>query len=224
MCGRFALNRALTQLMANLNARRVQENGFQFNPSNNISPTNATPVFAQQVIQLLKWGMMTGSQPLINARSETVVQKFNKDIMNRRCVIPADGYFEWNKSSQPYFFHKRGKELLFLAGFYTQHNEFVILTRDSVNDVKKIHPRMPIILSQDEIALWESPKFEYFLTANPPQIDFYPVSRDALKPGYTGPECIKRINGNNKQQLTMMDMFKSVKKDKPDLKTMLAKT
>ncbi|EAY20424.1 putative ACR, COG2135 family protein [Trichomonas vaginalis G3] len=222
MCGRFALNRALTQLLANVNARRIQENGFQFNPSNNISPTNPAPILANQIIQLLKWGIQTGSQPLINARSETVVEKFNKDIMTRRCVIPADGYFEWNKQSQPYFFHKRNNELLFLAGFYTQHNEFVILTRDSVNDIKKVHPRMPIILSQDEIALWESPKFEYFLKCNPPQIYFYPVSREALRPGYTGADCVKPINGS-KQQLTMMDMFKSVKKDKPDLKTMLVK-
>ena len=218
MCVRFALNRALEQLRANIRARGIRTNGHNFQPSNNIAPTNPAPVVSQSTIQVYTFGIRNESRGNIicNARSETVTKVFSRDIQSRRCVIPADGYFEYDTSKQPFFFHKKDNELLFFAGFYTEKGEFVILTRDATRKAKKIHERMPIIITEKDIEQWESPKWNELLGVNPSEdfIIFYPVSKYALRPGYYGSECIKKID-NYKRQLTMFDVFKESKKGKP---------
>lgn len=69
--------------------------------------------------------------PCINARSETVSQKFTSHIEKRRCLVIADGYFESNKSKQPFFFHNTKKDLVYLASFFNEQNEVVIITKKS---------------------------------------------------------------------------------------------
>ena len=216
MCVRFALNRALEQLRANIRAHGIRTNGHNFQPSNNIAPTNPAPVVSQSTIQVFTFGIRNEARGNIicNARSETVSKVFSRDINARRCVIPADGYFEYDASKQPFFFHKKDNELLFFAGFYTEKGEFVILTRDASPKAKKIHERMPVIFTEKEIEQWESPKWAELLGISPAEVIFYPVSKYALRPGYYGAECIKKID-NGKRQLTMFDVFKEAKKEKP---------
>ena len=227
MCGRFALHRALQQLRANLRANRVETNGHDFQPNNNIAPSDPAPVFTNNTIQVFVFGIQstTHGTPLYNARSETVSEKFARDITTRRCVIPVDGYFEFDKTKQPFYFHKSDEELMFLAGFYTKNGEFVILTRDATKEAKRVHDRMPIILSESEIEMWESEKWAQLIGVKPPVLIFYPVAKYALRPGSHGEECIKKISQGGKQQLTMFDVFKASKKEKPktDIKKLLDK-
>ncbi|OHT02085.1 hypothetical protein TRFO_07269 [Tritrichomonas foetus] len=212
MCGRFALNRALGQLRANVNARRVNTNGQNFTPSNNIAPQRHVPVVTNNEISLMFWGVEKNGNTLINARSENVQNVFNEDIAERRCVVPAEGYFEWDKTKQPHFFKRNNNELLFLAAVYTKRNCFTILTRSASQKLNKIHERMPIIFSLSQIALWESSHWRSMLDDKPPELSFYPVSKISLRPGYTGPECVTEIK--IKKQTDLLGFLKTQTKEK----------
>ena len=212
MCGRFALNRGLGQLRSYINARAVNTNGRTFNPSNNIAPGSSIPVVTHNEVNVCVWGVERLEHTMPNARSENVRNIFRDDIESRRCVVPADGYFEWDSSGQPYFF-KRSNELLFLAAFYNNRGRCCILTRDASNQVKGVHRRMPIIFNLAQIALWDSKQhWGEMLSSNPPSLDFYPVMKMALRPGYSGPECITQIKV--KKQLGLLQFVKSKTKEK----------
>ncbi|KAH0791742.1 Clan CA, family C19, ubiquitin hydrolase-like cysteine peptidase [Histomonas meleagridis] len=212
----FALNRALAQIRRVAGVQNVNTNGKTFTPSNNISPGSVAPIVTAEEISLLLWGTQVLTNTVINARVETVMKKFQNDITQRRCVVPADGYFEWNKEKQPYFFHKQNDEIMFLAAFYNQRGEFVILTREATKQVNSIHHRMPIIFGIDQLALWSSPKWEILIKENEPIVSFYPVSRLSLRPGYTGAECIAPIKVETKVQKSLLDMLKT-KETKPKI-------
>jgi putative SOS response-associated peptidase YedK len=193
MCGRFALNRGLGQLRAAVNAGQVVPHGRAFNPSNNIAPGQVAPIVAGAAIQLLSWGSNRGNINLINARSETVIEKFRDDIINRRCLVPADGYFEWDKSKQPHLFKHPTHDLMLLAGLYNGRGEFLILTREAVGAGAGIHHRMPIIFTVEQIPMWEGPHWSEMLREQPPKLNYWPVCRSALRPGSIGEECVRPL-------------------------------
>jgi putative SOS response-associated peptidase YedK len=208
MCGRFALNRGLGQLRAAVNANQVVANGRSFNPSNNIAPGSAAPVVHAQNIQVLAWGSERFQHTLINARSETVAQKFTDDVRNRRCVVPVDGYFEWDKTKQPHFFRHPTDGLMFLAGLFNKRGEFLILTRDAVAPYTGIHHRMPIIFTLEQIPLWEGPHWGEMLGDKPPTLTFYAVSRVSMRSGYTGEDCVRPLKAITGQQTELDEMLK----------------
>jgi putative SOS response-associated peptidase YedK len=208
MCGRFALNRAIGQLRQRFANRRVAPAAREFTPSNNIAPGTTVPVLAGDAIQLMAWGTQR-RKFVINARSETVAQKFGKDIKERRCVVPADGYFEWEKKSkQPYFFRENPGDLMFFAGLYTAKGEFVIITREAAPALAWIHDRIPLILRDDQLELWEGSEWPSQLAREPPALSWYPVARASLQAGHTGEECVKEIKIPKNPQRTLEDMFK----------------
>jgi putative SOS response-associated peptidase YedK len=203
MCGRFALNRGLGQLRAHVNARRVVTNGRTFAPSNNIAPRDTAPIVANEEIQLMSWGLPLRGINLFNARSETVAEKFGRDVYERRCVVPADGFFEWTSNRQPHYFKRNDDEPMFLAAFYTTRGEFVILTREANDCVSKIHDRMPIILSLSQIGFWQSHHWSAMLSDKPPTLYTYPVARAPLGSGNTGEECVRPLKeGGDFKRLT----------------------
>lgn len=208
MCGRFALARTLSHIRRIVNARQVNQNGLSFTPSNNIAPQTPVPVVANGNVDLMMWGIQRKSL-LINVRSETVIEKFNSDVSNRRGVIPADGYFEWSNDHQPFFFYRDNQDMMFLASIFTESNQCVILTRSPIASVACIHHRMPLILSLDQIALWQSPNWRELLTSNVPSILFHPVSSLSLRPGSNGPECIAPLTkAKTSGQKKLEDMLK----------------
>jgi putative SOS response-associated peptidase YedK len=213
MCGRFALNRGLGQLRAHVNARRVVANGRTFAPSNNIAPRDTAPVVAGDEVQLMAWGFPLREVNLFNARSETVLQKFGRDIRERRCVVPADGFFEWTKERQPFYFKKPEDELLVLAAFYTTRGEFVILTREASDCVSKIHDRMPIILTLGQIPFWQGDHYSAMLNDKPPLLFSYPVSRAALGSGRSSEECVRPIEGKSKDADKLKSLLTLMKPD-----------
>ncbi len=92
---------------------------------------------------------------LINARAETVTEKrsFKECVLSRRCVIPAKGFYEWSADKERYNFEDPGK-ILFLAGCYDTEKRFVIITTAANESVSPVHPRMPLLLTEDEIEKW----------------------------------------------------------------------
>ena len=102
-------------------------------------------------LSVMKWGIQTKSL-LINARSETLKDKPTfKRIMNRRCAVICNGFYEWDKNKNKFYINFKDK-YMYLACIFNELNELVILTQEANDeDFKKIHNRIPIIMNQEEM-------------------------------------------------------------------------
>ena len=119
------------------------------------------------------WGFSNPSRKglIINARAETAREKrtFADSIARRRCVIPASGFYEWDPYKARYRFTSPEGGLLLLAGFYRKEQgvpRFTILTTEANDSMRKIHDRMPVMISRKEIRPWieDDAKLTDFLT------------------------------------------------------------
>lgn len=174
MCGRF--------VTAYLPAPEVKQflgvkEFIDHKPSYNVAPTARVPVVTEakdgidREMRVMRWGLIPSwakeaaiGNKMFNARSETVMDKpaFRKAFQKRRCVIPAKGFYEWDKATkQPYYFH--AQEGIFpFAGLWESWNSpdgeivesFTILTTQANDTVKLAHDRMPVILSHNLIGAW----------------------------------------------------------------------
>ena len=144
-----------------------------------VFPTNTAPVITRDKFGVnfenIKWGFKKWQQEgvIINARAETLKEKsiFAKHLFSGRCVVPAGQFFEWEKlqkGKRKYYAKDREGNLLFMAGLYRNvrdsesesgfSREFVIITKESVRDINRIHSRMPVLLRTDQIEPWLSGK------------------------------------------------------------------
>ncbi|HJD33993.1 MAG TPA: SOS response-associated peptidase [Candidatus Mediterraneibacter tabaqchaliae] len=122
------------------------------------------------------WGFprFDGRGLLINARAETAAERrtFRESILHRRCVIPAKGFWEWNKSKEKFSFERPDAQVMFMAGCYDcfdGQERFVILTTEANPSVKPVHDRMPLILERNELEDWvtDDGATEHFLHKTP---------------------------------------------------------
>lgn len=133
-----------------------------------IFPTDIVPVIGARGVELMKWGYSGYKNRVINARSETAIEKamFRKSLLERRCLIPASGYFEWQrtpsggKTKQKYALYQPGKPI-YMAGLWRREQGeempvFMILTREAGANITHIHDRMPVILPEAICAEWVS--------------------------------------------------------------------
>lgn len=151
-----------------------------FKPRYNIAPTQNNLVVRQQTersgftMSSMRWGLVpswsrTGETTslLINARSETVAEKpsFKAAYQRRRCLVPADGYYEWKRqrsTNHPYYLQLADESVFYMAGIWeTWHNaagvpteSFAILTTQANTLAAKVHDRMPVILEGDDTLTW----------------------------------------------------------------------
>ncbi len=174
MCGRFYIETDDTpdELIELLN--RAESFGQQADaafrlPKGEIRPGDHAAVIAMnraghRSVFPMKWGFRTDKQLLINARSETAAFKptFRDSMRDRRCLIPASSYFEWDHRSKPpvkYAFSVPDAKVIYLAGLYRIEPElpfpvFTILTREAAPDIACFHDRMPVILPASSIGQW----------------------------------------------------------------------
>lgn len=165
MCGRYYVDdetsREIRKILEQIDAKYEHNN----RKSGEIYPTNSVPILAayHQSVEpeLSTWGFpkFNDKGVLINARSETALEKktFRESILNRRCVIPSIGFYEWDSSKQKFFFKRKDSDILYMAGIYNYYqNEcrFVILTTQANESMEATHDRMPIILDNNEIEKW----------------------------------------------------------------------
>jgi putative SOS response-associated peptidase YedK len=148
-------------------------------PRYNIAPTQRAPVVRSDVdgtreLVEIRWGLIPswaddrsiGSR-MINARIETAAAKpaFRSAMRQRRCLIPADGFYEWQKQGrdkQPIFVHRSDDEPFAFAGLWEQWRDeeqqpletFTILTTAASDQLRPLHERMPIILRSENYATW----------------------------------------------------------------------
>jgi putative SOS response-associated peptidase YedK len=174
MCGRYSLNKSKIQIEERFQAEMLPD----FNPRYNIAPTQLVPVITSQSpkgFSFFYWGITPDfgqnkpvAQKLINARAETVKEKisFKNSFEKRRCLIPADGFFEWKKLGKktkiPYRFTLKDDELFAFAGIWEEYetvngesqHTFLILTTTPNNLVEDVHDRMPVILNRNMEKKW----------------------------------------------------------------------
>lgn len=221
MCGRYTLTTPLDELLAIFDVPGV---AFDYRPRYNIAPTQTAPVLARddegRRIGLLRWGLIPfwADDPaignrMINARSETASSKpaFRSAFRSRRCLVLADGFFEWKKEGggkQPYWIHRPDGEPFTMAGLWERWEPedgepiytFTILTRDATEELRSLHPRMPVVLDRDRGEAWierdrDREELEA-LIAPPPEeeLTWHPVSTVVNSPRNDVPECVEPLS------------------------------
>ena len=127
------------------------------------SAVGAQPPYAAKPIsaEILKWGFpgFDKGKLLINARAESVRTKstFADSFASRRCVLPAAGFYEWDRKKEKVTFRLGDKPILYLAGIYRPYGaekRFVVLTREANDSMRPVHDRMPLILTKEEVRPW----------------------------------------------------------------------
>lgn len=174
MCGRFVITSppaALRQIFG-----YVEQPNFP--PRHNIAPTQPIPVVIVENgirhFRLMRWGLLPSwvKDPkkfslLINARAETVAEKpaFKNALRRRRCLVPADGYYEWQgsaKPKRPYFIHRRDGQPIGLAGLAEtwvgpngeELDTVAIVTAAASADLSVLHHRVPVTIHANDFARW----------------------------------------------------------------------
>lgn len=179
MCGRYRLSRRKQIVEEYFDAA---SDAPDWTPRYNIAPTQPIPVIHQNPkeprrgISLMRWGLIpswaksVSGPPLINARSETAATTpAFRDPMNlRRCIVPADGFYEWQRkgnAKQPFCFEVNDGELFAFAGLWDRWKDpsgqwmksCSILTTTPNAVTSAVHDRMPVILDRDSYDLWLDP-------------------------------------------------------------------
>jgi putative SOS response-associated peptidase YedK len=192
--------------------------------SYNIPPSVMLPVMAPKedgnlAGRAMRWGFVSaweGEKPKLsppNARSEEVFNKgmFKRSVQKRRCIVPADGFFEWKKLpdslKQPYHIQLRGGRPFWFAGIYEDATEirpatFALLTTRPNAVMEPIHDRMPVILNEDSLKTWSTPGglSEEALAAicgpyAAEAMEAWPVSSIVNSVKNNVPECVERRDG-----------------------------
>jgi len=180
MCGRYVLKSSLQRLREAFSIDlQGGSHSETWRPRYNIAPGQVAPVVrtidGQRHLDMLRWGLIPSwaKEPqlgnrLINARSETVAEKpaFRAAFRSRRCIVPADGFYEWQQQvigKQPFYIHRKDGALLAIAGLWehwtapsTQEvvETFTILTTEANAWMRPLHARMPVVLHGEDIGRW----------------------------------------------------------------------
>ena len=172
MCGRYKQTSPL-QTLAELFGVRLAADSAS---SGIVAPGSHPPVIRGGEIGLLNWGYIPhwskDGHKSINARAETIAEKpsFRDSFALRRCIVPANGFYEWDKSRkppQPYDLHYLDSHAFGMAAIWDEWKDpvtgevregFAIITTSAVPTIAHIHDRMPAILSKrEDFALWLDP-------------------------------------------------------------------
>jgi putative SOS response-associated peptidase YedK len=218
MCGRYTLTQT-GQLPAVFEISEIR-----IPPRFNIAPTQEVPVVRLsdekgRYLDSLKWGLVPrwSKDPslgarMINARSETVEKKpsFREAFRQRRCLVPADGFYEWKKSpgsKQPYFIGMSDRSVFAFAGLWEYFSKdgreletFTILTCKPNNLLSEIHDRMPVILPRESFSSWLDPRRDssslksLLAPYSAEEMTAYRVSRLVNNPRNDVPECVEPVD------------------------------
>jgi putative SOS response-associated peptidase YedK len=180
MCGRYRLSRRKQIIEKHFDSVSGDED---WTPRYNIAPTQPVPIVRQHPREprressLVRWGLIpwwakdsSGAARMINARSETAatLPAFRDAMKSRRCIVPADGFYEWQRSGkakQPYCFEVNEGELFAFAGLWERWRDSAgtmvetcsILTTTPNAVTSATHDRMPVILDPAHYDLWLDP-------------------------------------------------------------------
>ncbi|MHB8773294.1 MAG: SOS response-associated peptidase [Syntrophales bacterium] len=200
MCGRFLL---LADLSVLAEAFGIEEISAEYRPAANICPTQQVAAIVhagKKKLVTLRWGLIPAwaddpsiGNRLFNARAETLAEKpsFKEAFQRRRCLIPADGFYEWQKlgnKKKPFFCCLKSGQPFGMAGLYEtwispgreRIHTCTIITTDANDLIRPVHDRMPVIVPPESQAAWLDP-----LNVSPaelaPLLKPYPAREMALR-------------------------------------------
>jgi len=207
MCGRYVVTQPITKTVDLVKTNIKVEDKDNYNAH----PTQKLPIIKSytngRTLENYDWGLVPSwakgkkdFRPLINARLETVMEKvsFKKLIQTSRCVVVADGYYEWKREEKlktPHYFTRVDNSLMFFAAIH-QNNQFCIITREATDEIKEIHHREPLIINEEKILDYLNVKkqgVEILQNINPPKLKFYEVNKDVNKPINNDSSLIKSL-------------------------------
>jgi putative SOS response-associated peptidase YedK len=182
MCGRFTLTwDEWRRVIGELDVDDGEAIAASYRPRFNIAPTDehfiVTSEYERLKVQRARWGLVNRwatdnrrASQCINAKAETLEERasFREAFQQRRCLVPADGFFEWTgpkSSRQPFWIHPKDDGLMLFAGLYEtwyptrNHPEvtFTIVTCAANATIAAIHDRMPVILDEGGAEDWMNP-------------------------------------------------------------------
>ncbi|GAA3843449.1 SOS response-associated peptidase [Sphaerisporangium flaviroseum] len=242
MCGRYASTKKRQELLEEFDIG-LDATPDELPPDYNVAPTKKVyavltrphePAKGEEgdgkaeptrQLRVLKWGLVpswakdpsVGSR-MINARVETLAEKpsFRRALAQRRCLLPADGYYEWyradKKSKQPYFIHPSDGGLMAMAGLYefwkdpTRADDdplkwlvtCTVITTTAEDSLGHIHDRMPVVVARDRWADWLDPGhtepgkvLDLLNTGRPSGLAAYPVSSEVNSVRNNGPHLLE---------------------------------
>ncbi|BDH58661.1 SOS response-associated peptidase [Tsukamurella sp. PLM1] len=252
MCGRYAVTTDPALLAAEIDAEDETEGTALDVPGYNVAPTtNIVAVVARHSreqpddaptrrLRGMRWGLLPSWQktlsgpPLFNARAESVAEKpaFRNAIKSKRCLIPMDGWYEWQvlepdvkkPRKQPLYMTPRDGTRMYMAGLWSVWRpagagldvppvlSATVLTTDAVGPLREVHDRMPLVLTPDVFDEWLNPDgaADPLLLAPPAldvaeRIEIRPVSTLVNAVANTGPELIERVEpGSEPGQLSLL--------------------
>ena len=219
MCGRYTLKTPIDVVAEHFG---IEEYPSSLTPSYNIAPTQEVAAVVEEEderkLEMFRWGLVPSwakdpaiGNKMINARAETVAEKpsFRSAFKRRRCLIVADGFYEWQKAGdggkQPYHFRMKDSSPFAFAGLWETWDGYgedvrscSIVTTDANDLMREIHHRMPVILPAENYAAWLDPAFEEkealrdLLKPYPSDgMEAYPVSRRVNRPGNNEPSVVE---------------------------------
>lgn len=224
MCGRYRLSRRKQIIEEYFDVSPWDDD---WSPRYNIAPTQPIPVIRQhpkepvRQISYMKWGLLPywSKDPsivasTINAKSETAAEKpaFRNPLKFRRCLIPADGFYEWKRTAgakQPFSFEVNEGELFAFAGLWDgwkdAEGKWVrtcsILTTTPNAVTVKVHTRMPVILDRESYDLWLDPGMtnarvvsELLKPYDARMMQCYPVSSRVNHVANDDEECSRQVD------------------------------
>ena len=211
MCGRFTLTSEIKELQDHFKARGP----VKYHASYNIAPSLDIPVVREgntgREIVPCHWGLVPHwSRPgstykAINARAETLAKKpfFRDAYRKRRCLIPANGFYEWkqeNQHKQPYYFRLADADLMGFAGLWEywegqdDHFESCTIITTAANEImQQVHDRMPVIITPEDYEAWLEKGTESLLKPYTCNMICHPVAMHVNNPKNDGKDLIEPI-------------------------------
>jgi len=210
MCGRYTLKQPKAVLEEHFGVPIPETTRY------NIAPSQTVPAITFDAVKMLKWGFVPAwskepkvSFANINARAETVAESnaYRASFRRRRCLMPADGFYEWSPGppKQPFYFRLNGGGPFAFAGLWDRWEKgelletCALITTEANAVVGPVHGRMPVILLKESYHAWLDP------TATPDELNAllqplpgelmvgFPVGLAVNRPSNDGPECVEPV-------------------------------
>ncbi|MBF9252503.1 SOS response-associated peptidase [Pontibacter sp. 172403-2] len=220
MCGRYSIISKKKESKGSIRAARLLKNA-EVDNRYNVAPSQLLPVITNEApdeLQFFSWGLLPHwakeknyKHKTINARAETLTEKpaFRQLVNSKRCLVPADSFYEWRSSSAgktPYRFLLKDEGLFCFAGLWDEWADketgevirsYTLITTEPNELMRPIHDRMPVLLHPEEEGLWLSDERadEYLLSLLRPypseEMKAYPVSHLVNSPVNDSPEVLE---------------------------------
>ena len=226
MCGRFALSASRQAIADHFDLAETPELGARFNvaPGQAIATISVSAEERRSVLSTRRWGLVPSwakdekiGNRLINARAETVAEKpsFRSALRRRRCLVPADGFYEWagtKGAKQPYFVGFEGRALFAFAGLWERWSDSegealescTLLTTEATEPLSALHDRMPVIVDPVDYGLWMDPDVVDPDLVSPVMdrgsaraLDFHPISKHVNDVRHDDPRCLEAVAGQS---------------------------